>query len=129
MKIFVARAKIDYGSQYEKNSIDRIKDERELWNGGDAEIIEFPDINIINEELNKGKYFFLIERDIFYPLIRRCDIFIALPVFNENNIGGYEKRGSFGTGVRIEAKYALSIHKMAYLLDFDDTFKKLTRCT
>lgn len=109
VKVFLGRAKVDYGSKYENCCIEKVK---EKWEG--CEIIEFPDIG---KDLERGKNFFMVEREIFFPLIDNCDVFVALPVCNELDVKGVEKRGTLSTGVRYEIKYAQSIGKPVYIFD------------
>lgn len=104
MKIFLARAKVDYGTLYESNSIEKIKDKiREKFNVDTCSIIPFPNVD---EEMTKGKNFFALELNVFFPLILECDIFVVLPIFNEKELPGVGKRGSISTGVMHEIRYA-----------------------
>lgn len=120
MKIYVARSRSDYETIYEEKAFGNIK---RKWEG--CSIIEFP---VIEEEMKKGKNFFKLEFNTFFPLISECDIFIILPVCNEKGLKGVEKRGSISTGVQHEMKFAKRIGKK--ILIYNETeFRELVDTT
>lgn len=128
MKIFYARAYVDYNGQFESDNIKWIKNikwVKERVEKFDGDIIEFPILeHSLAEKYGRGLY--LKEEKYFFALIEKCDIFIMSPVNSSKNKDGSKRsdKGQLSGGVRIEALYALSVGKKVYQLVEDNNIGK-----
>jgi hypothetical protein len=125
-EIFVARAKRDYGSDYEKEKLEFINK-----TFPDYKIIPLPNLEELQDKSNKSiKYGEgLMEKEIefFFPLIDRCEIFIMLPIWYDLAKDGSKMgdKGELSKGVKPEALYALSVKKKVYELDFENKLNRI----
>jgi|CXWL01.1.fsa_nt_gi hypothetical protein len=109
MKVFFGRSYLDYNSQYESDWIKGIKD---AW--PDSEIIEFPIIEEDDKHKIFGKKLRDIEEKYFFPLIRKCDLMVCVPLWNYNKENMRTKRGQYTEGVRMEIEYGLNLNKKTF---------------
>lgn len=112
MKIFYARAYIDYNTQFEYDNIKLIK------GSFGEDIIKIPILEHTPYE-KYGKGLYEKEKKHFFPLIDECDIFIMSSINNELNKDRSKRsdKGKLTEGVKFEALYALSIGKEVYKID------------
>jgi hypothetical protein len=116
MKIYLARAYTDYGSEHEKMCIEAVMEKYP-----DGKIIELPTLEKLEGELNIkfGKGLWEKESGYFFKLVDLCDVLIITPIENEFNKDGSKRndKGELSAGVRLEALYGLSEGKKVYYLD------------
>jgi hypothetical protein len=128
MKIYLARAYTDYGSEHERSCIKAVM-ERYV----DGKIIELPALDKLENELNIkfGKGLWEKESGYFFKLVDLCGVLIITPIENEFNKDGSKRsdKGELSDGVKMEALYGLSIGKKVFLMDIhksgDERFKEI----
>lgn len=118
---FAARAYIDYGTGYESEYLRSIIEKHP-----NADLIKLPnldELHLDNKDIRWGKGLYEKEKQYFFPLIDKCDIFFMAPVNNEFNKDGSKRRdkGLLTEGVKIEVLYALAIGKKVYTYKMSKT--------
>lgn len=118
IKIFPARAYIDYNTEYEEEYINSLKERYP-----DSDIIELPNLDDLHKDKSArfGVGLFNKERDHFFKLIDDCDILTVARINNEFNkdMSRRNDKGKLSEGVKDEILYCLSINKRVYKWDIN----------
>jgi hypothetical protein len=109
IKIYFARSYLDFGSDYERQCIEKISS---IWKGGN--ILELPKLNL---PVIYGPNLVGIEEELFFPIIGSSDLIVAAPLWN-TKYGKY--KGRFSAGVVIEIYFGLKIGLKVFELGIGD---------
>lgn len=98
-QIYFAHSRIDYGTEYELNCLNKIKELYPTY-----EIVNPRDVKI-NSTIGKGKTYedFMTQmRLVYFPIIKECVLLIAVPTSNHKLSGGVMKEVQFALSNNIK---------------------------